>query len=156
MRVMVAMLVALMWSGVALCQEAVQASGGTKWYEPILAAVGVAIATVLVRLINNWAAKEAEEVNIAKQDGKKILKERIEASFARIVANIANKELIELKNAAADGKIDKADLKKLEIVAKDELRDEFSREGVDVMKEVGDKYLGSALRNNVDKFNSSR
>jgi hypothetical protein len=152
MRGTVALVVGTLWGNAALCQEAAEASGSTSWYEPILAAVGVAVATVLVRLINNWAAKEKHEAEIAKQTGKKVVKERVEATLARIVANIANKELKELQEKAADGKISKDELKGLGKLAVDQAKEEFAQEGVNLVNEFGEKYLDSALRNTVDKL----
>jgi len=147
----------LVMSAPAWAAEVAEAAPKTGWVEsilaPILTAVGVALATVLVRAINNWAAARKEDLKQMKAVGRDNLKTRIEFSLSRIVSNIANKELAELKKKAKDGVIDKKELESLGAQAIAEVKDEFAQEGVNLVEEFSEKLLESQLRSVVDKRN---
>jgi hypothetical protein len=145
-------------SAPAWAAEAAEVASKAGWFEtvvgPILTAIGVALATVIVRAINSWAAVRQEDLKQAKAHGRAYLQTRLEASLARIVSNIANKELAELKEKAQDGVVDKEDLKALKEKALTEVQDEFAQEGVNLVEEFSEKILESQLRSAVDARNN--
>jgi len=113
--------------------------------QAVVAAGVAALSTVLTVLIKRWAAKVKAEENDS-------LKSQAKVALTRMAENIAEKELVALREVAKDGKIDKADLKRLGDQAIEGVKEEFRTQGIDVAKKLGQSFMESQLRNVVDKL----
>jgi hypothetical protein len=155
-RKLAGLIVTLFVAAPALAEEAVVAppKTGSPFWDIIGYLLGIVLVPVMglaVKLIYEWQAKLAAEKGRADLGFKEKLKHEVEVALARIAANIANKQLAELKTASKDGTVSKEELKKLGKQAIDQAKGEFRVQGIDIAKRLGEEYLESQLRNLVDK-----
>jgi Glu-tRNA(Gln) amidotransferase subunit E-like FAD-binding protein len=128
----------------------IQPPVASTWWEYFLALAITAFIAFAINFLNKWAAQKMEEAALAKEQGKDLLKSRIREALARTVSNIANKELVELKEKAESGKVSKDDLKHLGQEAIARVVCEFKAEGLDIIREFGTQYLDGVVRHEVD------
>lgn len=152
MRKIIAAILIVLFSGSAVAQNVVVESpktGSVFWdiLAHILGIMAVPVMTLLIKIIFDWQAKLAAEKEVKRSSMREKLKYEAESVIARIAANIANKQLVDIKEAAKDGKIDKTELKKLGEQAIAQAKAEL---GPSVAKTVGDQALESILRKKVD------
>lgn len=156
MRKLFAVVVALVVAVPSLAEEVVVAppkTGSVFWdiIGYILGIIAVPVMTIVAKLALDWSATVAAKKQEANVSLKEKLRNEAESVIARIAANIANKQLAELKDASADGKVSKEELKKLGEQAISEAKAEL---GPAIAKSVGDSVLQSILRKKVDDMNN--
>ena len=155
MRKLIALMVAMFVAVPALAQEAVAAAPdtGSPFWNVLAYILGIVLVPVMglvTKLIYEWQAKLAAEKDKADLGFKEKLKYQVEVTLARIAENIANKEVVDMRAAAADGKVTKDELRALGKTAIDQAKSEFKTQGVDIAKRLGQEYLESKLRSIVD------
>jgi hypothetical protein len=113
----------------------------------VLGVIAVPLMGILAKMALDWQSKLAAEKEEKRSSLREKLRYEAEVVLARIAANLANKQVTELKIASADGKISKEELKKLGEQAITEAKAEL---GASVAKTLGDAALKSILRKKVD------
>lgn len=139
--------------------ETAPSGGGSTWeniLQTIIVVVVIPLAAYGVKWLQAKTAKEQTEADKLRHEGKEFLREQVLATLYRIVSNIAEKELAELQASAVDGKIDKAELKKLGELAKKTAIEEFRTQGIDLISEFGGDMLDSAIRYIVDRLDKKK
>ena len=155
MRKLIALVAALFVAVPALAEEAVSVApdtGSPFWniLGYILGIVLVPVMGLVTKLIYEWQAKLASEKGTADLSFKENLKYEVQVALSRIADNIANKQLVEMTDAAKDGKVSKEDLKMLGQTAINQAKTEFKIQGIDIAKRLGQDFLESQLRQIVD------
>jgi len=151
-RKLFTLIAALVIAVPALAEEVVVAppkTGSVFWdiVGYILGVIAVPLMAILAKMAADWSATVAAKKEVEKAGLREKLRYEAESVLSRIAANLANKELAELKVASADGVVSKEELKKLGKKAIDAAKAEL---GTAVAKSVGENVLESLLRKKVD------
>ena len=122
MRKLIALMAALFVAVPALAEEAVTAvpETGSVFWNVIAYILGIVLMPVMglvMKLIYEWQAKLAAEKGNTDLTFKEKLKYEVQVTLSRIAENISNKQLVEMRLVAEDGKVDKKELKKLGQIA---------------------------------------
>ena len=134
--------------------EAVTAAISIDWNVVITGIVG-AVITGVVTVVGIYIKAYFEaKIKFIEQSSMSDLKKQIYEALYRSAMNISNKELKDLADAAPNG-ISKDELHELGIKAIENVKQEFTTQGVDIINKLGPGFMDSALRYIVDLINKN-
>ena len=156
MRKLIALTVALFVAVPALAEEAAAApdTGSSFWnfMSYVIPIIAVPILGVLSKMLMDWQAALAAKKNQGNLSFVETLKLHVQTALARIAQNTIDKDIKDIEAAATDGKVTKEELRKIGSQTMSQVKAEFKDQGLDIGKKLGQTWLESTLRNEVDKI----